>query len=123
MRSRQKHPQVWPIAFLSTLAISCVDVKRGVEVVVAPPSRTTCATEAQQLSEAVAVYPAPESGLTPIAKLDAGRFVYRCEQRGEWLGIMFPATAEKVDCAERQPPEGACSLGWIRKYTKMELFG
>ncbi|MDD5322944.1 MAG: hypothetical protein PHD43_20505 [Methylococcales bacterium] len=74
------------------------------------------------MSEAADVYPAPKPSLAPVVKLDQGRFVYRCEQRGEWLGVMFPAVGEKVDCAERQP-ERACSIGWIRRETKMEIFG
>jgi hypothetical protein len=72
--------------------------------------------------EATAVYPAPKSGLAPVAKLEQGRYVYRCEERGEWLGVMFPTAYEKVDCSLRRP-ERACSLGWIRKHTKMKLFG
>ena len=39
---------------------------------------------------------------------------YRCEQRGERFGIMFPAVGDKADCAERQS-ERACSFGWIRR--------
>lgn len=72
--------------------------------------------------EATAVYPAPKSGLAPVAKLAQGRYVYRCEERGEWLGVMFPAEGEKVDCSERRP-ERACSLGWIGQRTKMRVLG
>lgn len=110
------------MALLSVFAVGCVGRERVVAEAATPPVRATCDTEARQLRELAAVYPAPKSGLAPVAKLDEGRFVYRCEQRGEWLGVMFPAAGEKVDCTERQP-ERACSLGWIRKHTKMELFG
>lgn len=110
------------MALLSAFAIGCAGTERLATVAVVTPARTTCETEARQLSEAATVYPAPKPGLAPVAKLDEGRFVYRCEQRGEWLGVMFPAVGEKVDCAERQS-ERACSLGWIRRETKMEIFG
>lgn len=109
-------------AWLMALLCGCVATERFATVAVVSPARTTCETEARQLSEAADVYPAPKPGLAPIAKLDQGHFVYRCEQRGEWLGVMFPAVGEKVDCAERQP-ERACSLGWIHREAKMEIFG
>lgn len=110
------------MALVSAFAIGCAGIERFTTEAVAAPVRGTCDTEAQQLIESAAVYPAPKSGLASVTKLDQGRFVYQCEQRGEWLGIMFPAEGEKVDCAERQP-ERACSLGWIRRETKMEIFG
>jgi hypothetical protein len=72
--------------------------------------------------EMTVVYAAPGSGLAPVTKLVQGRFVYRCEQRGEWLGVMFPAEGEKVDCSQRRP-ERACALGWIRRDVKMEILG
>jgi hypothetical protein len=110
------------LSFIFVFVVGCADTEHVTTVTVMPPDRITCETEARQLSEPVAVYPAPKSGLTPIVKLDKGRFVYRCEQQAEWLGVMFPAVGEKIDCAEREP-EKACSLGWIRRETKMEIFG
>lgn len=86
------------------------------------PDRATCDTEAGLLMETTVVYNAPKSGLAPVAKLGQGRFVYRCEQRGEWLGVMFPGAEEKVDCSQRRP-ERACSLGWIRRDAKIEILG
>lgn len=108
--------------FLAAFAVGCARAEHMAALTALPPARTSCDTEAQQLNELAAVYPAPNPGLAPVIKLDKGRFVYRCEQRGEWLGIMFPGAGEKVNCAERQP-ERACSLGWIRRETKMEIFG
>lgn len=110
------------MALLSAFAIGCAGTEHLATVADVAPSRASCETEAQQLNEPAAVYPAPKPGLAPVIKLDKGRFVYLCEQRGEWLGIMFPAVGEKVDCAERKPGR-ACSLGWIRRETKMEIFG
>lgn len=120
--SRGRRPRTWLIAVLCAFSGSCVGTEHAPEGTAVPPVRAACDTEARRLMEATAVYSAPKSGLAPVAKLDQGRYVYRCEQRGEWLGVMFPAEGEKVDCAERRP-ERACSLGWIRQHTKMELFG
>ena len=86
----------------------------------APAARASCDTEARQLTESAALYSAPETA--PVAILAAGRFVYRCEERGDWLAVMYPATGEKVDCAERRT-QRACELGWIRKDTHMAIFG
>jgi hypothetical protein len=122
MMFRQHHSGAWLIALLSTFAFGCAGTERAATEAVVAPARATCDTEARQLSEAADVYPAPKPSLAPVAKLDQGRFVYRCEQRGEWLGVMFPSVGEKVDCTERRP-ERMCSLGWIRRETKMEIFG
>jgi hypothetical protein len=82
----------------------------------------TCDQEARELMEPVAVYAAPRSGVAPVAHLDQGRFVYRCEQRGEWLGVMFPAADEHVDCSQREPKR-ECSLGWVRRDVTMQILG
>lgn len=110
------------IAVLATVAGGCVGPDLGREVAIAPPDRATCDREARQLMEPVAIYAAPSSGVAPVATLDQGRFVYRCEQRGEWLGVMFPATGENVDCSQREPSR-ECSLGWVRRDVKMQILG
>ncbi len=120
--SQGRRPRTWPIAVLAAFSGGCVANEHVPEGTAVPPVKAACDTEARQLMETTAVYPAPKSGLAPVANLEQGRYVYRCEQRGEWLGVMFPAEGEKVDCAERRP-ERACALGWIRKNTKMQLFG
>ncbi len=74
------------------------------------------------MTESAALYSTQDGGEAPVQTLGAGRFVYRCEERGDWLGVMYPAVGEKVDCAERKP-ERACSLGWIRKDTHMDIMG
>jgi len=124
---RRHHSAGWLLVLLSALLFGCAGAK-SVVVVTTPfadflsPVRATCDMEAQQLKEKADVFPAPKSGLVPISKLDQGRFVYRCEQRGKWLGVMFPALGEKVDCAERRIGH-SCLFGWIRSETKMEIFG
>lgn len=114
--------RTWPIAVLAAFSGGSVGTEHVPERAAALPVRAACDTEARQLMEATAVYAAPKSGLVAVAKLEQGRYVYRCEERGEWLGVMFPAEGEKVDCAERRP-ERACSLGWIRQHTKMRVLG
>ena len=112
----------WLIAVLAAFAVGCVSTELTSEVAAVFPDRATCDTEAGLLMETTLVYAAPKSGLAPVAKLGQGRFVYRCEQRGEWLGVMFPGAEEKVDCSQRRP-ERACSLGWIRRDAKIEILG
>jgi hypothetical protein len=82
----------------------------------------SCAAEAEQLLRPVAVHaePAPRSAL--LLELGRGRFVYRCERRGDWLAIMFPAAGEAVDCALR-PPEHACPIGWVEGDVTTAIFG
>ena len=72
-----------------------------------------CAGEAEQLAQPVAIYAEPRPGLARLAELADGRFVYRCERRGEWLAVMFPAPGEAVDCSVRSARE-ACAIGWIQ---------
>jgi hypothetical protein len=112
----------WLLVVFTAFAAACVKSAHVPEAIAVPLVMVNCDTEARQLDETAAVYPAPQSGLAPIAKLEKGRFVYRCVQRGDWLGVMFPKTGEKVDCAER-PPERPCSPGWIRRNTKMAING
>jgi hypothetical protein len=112
----------WLMVVLAVLAVGCVSTELASEGAAVPPDRATCDTEARLLMETIAVYAAPRSGLAPVTNLVQGRFVYRCEQRGEWLGVMFPGAEEKVDCSQRRP-EWACSLGWIRRDAKMEILG
>jgi hypothetical protein len=90
-----------------------------------PPTgaaRISCAAEAEQLLQPVAVRvePAPWSAL--LLELDRGRFVYRCERRGDWLAIMFPAAGEAVDCS-RRPPRRSCPIGWVQGDVATAIFG
>jgi hypothetical protein len=112
----------WVIAALAVFGVGCVNTELTSEVATVFPDTVTCDTEAGLLMETTLVYAAPKSGLAPVTKLERGRFVYRCEQRGEWLGVMFPGAEEKVDCSQRLP-EQACSLGWIRQDTKIGILG
>ena len=86
----------WLIAVLAALAVGCVSTEPISELAAVLPDSATCDTEAGRLMETTVVYNAPKAGLAPMAKLGQGRFVYRCEQRGEWLGVMFPGAEEKV---------------------------
>ncbi len=86
------------------------------------PNRSSCALEAQLLLEAVEVFSAPDSSLKSLIRLDKGRYVYRCETHKNWLGIMFPAANEAVDCSYRQA-DRLCNIGWIPMPVKMDILG
>jgi hypothetical protein len=92
----------------------------------APPATRAaaiaCASEAEQLLEPVAVHTAPAAGSALLLELDPGRFVYRCERRGDWLAIRFPAAGEAVDCAVR-PAARACAIGWVQGDIATATFG
>jgi len=81
-----------------------------------------CASEAEQLLEPVAVHAAPTEGAAVLLELAPGRFVYRCERRGAWLAIMFPAPGEALDCSQR-PPTRACPTGWVQGDVATAIFG
>ena len=81
-----------------------------------------CASEAEQLLEPVAVHAAPTEGAAVLLELAPGRFVYRCERRGAWLAIMFPAPGEVLDCSQR-PPTRACPTGWVQGDVATAIFG
>jgi hypothetical protein len=118
----------WPlsgarlIAALAVISVGYVTSEIASAAAAAPPKRASCDQDARRLMEAAVVYAAPRSRTRPTAKLASGHFFYRCEQRGEWLGVMFPKEKEYVDCWQRQANR-ACSRGWIRRNVKMELYG
>jgi hypothetical protein len=100
----------------------CAPTAPVVEGPAAGAARISCASEAEQLLQPVAVHaePAPRSAL--LLELDRGRFVYRCERRGEWLAIMFPAADEAVDCSQR-PAGRPCPIGWVQGDVATATFG
>jgi hypothetical protein len=112
------------LALLAALIVGCA----GTTAAPAPaelaalPDRASCEVEASLLAEAADVHAAPGAESALVARLAAGRFVYRCERRGEWLGVMFPQQGERIDCS-RRPAGKACSLGWVRKQVRMEILG
>lgn len=76
------------------------------------PDRRACAAEAEQLLRGVVLYAMPAAGQPPLAELQDGHFVYRCERRGAWLAVMFPAAGEAVDCSLRGVDD-VCRIGWV----------
>jgi hypothetical protein len=108
----------------STAAVlpGCAPAAHGVAAPAARAAEIACASEAEQLLEPVPVHAAPAVGSALLLKLDRGRFVYRCERRGEWLAIMFPAAGEAVDCAGRSAAR-ACAIGWVRGDVPTRTFG
>jgi hypothetical protein len=110
------------VIFVACVAAACLEQRRVLNVTAVLPDRSTCEHEALQVMETAAVYAAPRSGVGAVSTLGQGQFVYRCEQRGEWLGVMFPAANAKVDCS-RRPPEAACALGWVPRHVKLQILG
>ena len=110
------------LAFLAALSVGCAATTLAPANRVALPERASCEAEAGPLAAAVDVHAAPAADSALLAQLAAGRFVYRCEQRGEWLGVMFPREGEPVDCSHR-PAGRACPLGWVRKPVRIEILG
>lgn len=110
------------VAAIAALMVGCAGSRFAAERTAALPDRTSCDTEARLLVQAAEVYTAPEGNWPPKTRLARGHFVYRCEQRGEWLGVMYPADGEHVDCFQRSAGK-ECSLGWIRKSVQMEVLG
>ncbi len=110
------------VAVVAALMVGCAGSRFAEERIASLPDRASCETEARLLVQAAEVYAAPEGNRPPKTRLAPGRFVYRCEQRGEWLGVMYPADGEHTDCSHR-PVGEECSLGWIRKSVQMEVLG
>lgn len=110
------------VVFLAALVLGCARTQHAAESPLALPERTSCEMEASLLAEPVDVHAAPAAESTLVAHLAAGRFIYRCEQRGEWLGVMFPLQGERIDCS-RRPAGKACPLGWVRGRVRMEILG
>ncbi len=103
------------------LSIGC-ERQLDVSKIPGSPNRSSCALEAQLLLETVDVYSAPNLNSKSQTRLDKGRYVYRCETYNAWIGIMFPAKDEPVDCSYRQP-DRLCYLGWIPISAKMDILG
>lgn len=89
---------------------------------VVEPAELGCATEAEQLLQPVLVYAEPASDAALLVELEAGRLVYRCDRRGAWLAVMYPAAGEAIDCSTR-PPERACRVGWMHGEVPTAIFG
>lgn len=85
---------------------------------VPPTAPQACAPEAERLvSSAVVSLP---DGTRVV--LDPGRWIYRCAESGDWLGVMFPQADAPVDCSQRQA-DRACARGWIEAEPETESFG
>lgn len=52
-------------------------------------------------------------------RLGSGVLVAICDERGPWLGIVYPAPGTQTDCgvssphSERTPYRGPCRSGWV----------
>lgn len=54
-------------------------------------------------------------------RLGPGALMTICEERGTWLGIVYPAAGSDVDCGvaspqvPRAPYRGPCRSGWVHR--------
>lgn len=100
----------------------CAPAAPGAAARAVRPAEIACASEAEQLLQPVALHAAPAAGSALLLQLEGGRFVYRCERRGDWLAIMFPAAGDAVDCSVH-PAERACPIGWVQGDVATAIFG
>lgn len=111
----------WLAPAIGAVVAGCV-AQQGSGTAAAAPDFARCDKEAQRLAERVVVHAAPDDRAAAVATLDAGRFVYRCEERGEWLAVVFPAAGERVDCSQRAA-NAACRSGWVRRKVRLDVIG
>jgi len=88
----------------------------------AGPDRGTCDSEARRLLSPVDVFASPTPSAPVATRLPGGAFVYLCETRHGWTGIMYPAKGDKVDCTYRGPSD-QCQTGWVRDTLRSLEYG
>lgn len=81
-----------------------------------------CESEAVLLADKLELRPAPDLNVAPSTLLGSGTSIYRCEQRGDFFGVMFPEPGGKVDCSMR-PAGRECPTGWADVPPKTEITG
>ena len=63
----------------------------------------------------------PDSRYRERDRLGPGALVAICDERGSWLGVVYPAPGRDVDCAvaapqaRRAPYRGPCRSGWVHR--------
>ena len=69
----------------------------------------------------LAVRSGPGSRNAELDRLGPKRFVTVCDQRGDWLGVVYAPQGSDTDCgtgspqAERRPYRGPCRSGWVHR--------
>ncbi|WP_427026268.1 integron (plasmid) [Aureimonas ureilytica] len=67
----------------------------------------------------LAVRDGPGSQRRELDRLGPGALVTICDERGAWLGIVYPAPGTRTDCGvsspieARSPYDGPCRSGWV----------
>jgi hypothetical protein len=92
-----------------------VDACGAIGVVIAPEATATSA------SEMVDVFNSTQSWRNRLDRLPAGRAVWLCDTKAEWVGIVYPdsAAGELGDCDVASPVpaprvyRGPCRSGWV----------
>ena len=68
----------------------------------------------------ISVRSAPAADAPEIDRLANGAFAYVCENRGEWVGVVYLQGEDTPDCGvgspvdKRMPYPGPCKSGWVR---------
>lgn len=71
------------------------------------------------------VHSAPEANAAGIGALYKGQVLYVCQEKGDWLGIVYTDDSKKncnttTPWKETAPYTGPCSSGWVeRKYVEI----
>ena len=81
-----------------------------------------CAGAAELLKRRVVLRPAPNPTAAATVVLMPGTSIYRCEQHGSFLGVMFPEEGGRVDCSMR-PAGRECPTGWTDEPLETEITG
>ena len=81
---------------------------------------SSCDKEAVLLARRIEVRAAPNPDSAATIVLTPGTSIYRCEQRGAFLRVMFPEEGGKVDCSIR-PPSRICPMGWTDAPFEVEI--
>lgn len=111
-----------PAAAAACLASGCATRTDDAYAGDAGPDRGTCESEARRLLAPVDVFARPAPSAPVATRLPDGAFIYLCETRHGWTGIMYPMPGAKVDCTHRSPTD-QCRTGWVRDTLRSLEYG
>ena len=63
----------------------------------------------------------PGSQTSELDRLGPGRLLTVCDERGNWLGVVYPPQGTDANCGtgspqvERTPYRGPCRSGWVHR--------
>jgi len=100
------------VSILGLFVFSCAN-ETNIKQVSTAHVRGSCSLEAEQLVKQVVSFEQPTKPKSVATILVPGRFIYRCEKRGEWTKVMYPEIGEKINCSYRKEVH-RCSIGWVK---------